>query len=99
MALTVRLAHLVWQNVNKLKGLHGKGIVRKRFWACIHMLMWEGAIEGNVGKHQRDMYWEGIAEEMRRLQTIGRGDIYVFDEFLEMRGSLGDSSEDSEEEP
>ena len=63
------------------------------------MLMCEGAIEGNVGKHQRDMDWEGMAEEMRRLQQIGRGDTYVFDEFLEMRGSLGDSPEDSEEEP
>ena len=31
--MTTKIAHLVWQNVNKLKGLQGRGIWRKRFWA------------------------------------------------------------------
>ena len=68
MSPRAQIAQQVWKNVNKLKGLKGKGIGRKRFWACIHMLMWEGAIEGNVGKHQQDMDWEGMAEEMVRLR-------------------------------
>ena len=44
ITMTPKIAHLVWQNVNKLKGLQGKIIGRKRFWACMHMPMWEGAI-------------------------------------------------------
>ena len=65
------------------------------------MLLWEGAIEGDVGQHYRDMEWEGMAEEnlMYRLQTIGRGGTYVFDRSMMLRGSLGDSPEDSEEDP
>ena len=63
------------------------------------MLLWEGAIEGDVGQHYRDMEWEGMAEEMYRLQPIGRGDTYVFGRSIIARGSLGDSPEDSEEEP
>ena len=27
------------------------GAVRQRFWACIHMLLWEGVIERVVGVH------------------------------------------------
>ena len=59
ITMTPKIAQLVWQNVNKLKGLQGKIIGRKRFWACMHMPMWEGAIDGSVGRHQRDMDWEG----------------------------------------
>ena len=35
--------------------------------------MQEGAIEGGVGRHYRDMEWEGMAEEMHKLKTIGSG--------------------------
>ena len=63
------------------------------------MLLWEGAIEGDVGQHYRDMEWEGMAEEMYRLKMIGRGGTYVFDRSMMLRGSIGDSSDDSEKEP
>ena len=46
---------------------------RARFWACMHMLMWEGLIEGSVGKHHRDRDWDGMAEEVKRLQALGKG--------------------------
>ena len=36
---------------------------------------------------------------MRRLQAIGRGDTYVLEPSQMLAGSIGDSPEDSEEEP
>ena len=97
--MTPRLAHLVWKNVNKLQGLRGAGVGRERFWACMHMLMWESLIEGSVGKHQRvsDRDWDGMAEEMQRLKAIEKGETYVFNPSLPLRGSLGDSPDGSEE--
>ena len=68
--MTPRLAQMVWQNVNKLAGLRGAGVGRARFWACMHMLMWEGLIEGSVGKHHRDRDWDGMAEEIKRLKAL-----------------------------
>ena len=77
--MTPKLAQEVWQNVKKLKGLRGKRVGRERFWVCMHMLMWESAIEASVGRHQRDRDWGGMAEEMRRLQAAGRWETYVFE--------------------
>ena len=60
--MTPQIAQTVWTNVNKLKGLKETGGPgRQRYWACINMLLWEGAIEGDVGVHPRDMEWEGMA--------------------------------------
>ena len=42
------------------------------------MLMWEGLTEGSVGKHHRDREWDGMAEEMKRLKALGKGEHYVF---------------------
>ena len=42
--MTPGLAQMVWQNVNKLAGLRGKGVGRARFWACMHMLTWENVL-------------------------------------------------------
>ena len=42
--MTPRLAQMVRQNMNKLAGLGGKGVGRARFWACMHMLMWEARV-------------------------------------------------------
>ena len=44
---------------------------RKRFWACMHMFMREGLVSGDVGTHHRDESWDGMADEMRKLQTLG----------------------------
>ena len=69
VVMTPHLAHLVWGNVKKLGGLTGNhGVGKRRFWACIRMLMWEGVIEGDVGKHYRDMEWEGMAEDLEMLR-------------------------------
>ena len=45
---------------------------RARFWACMHMLMREGLIEGSVGRHPRDKSWDGMADERKRLQALNR---------------------------
>ena len=38
-----------------------------------------------------------MAEEMKRLKAIGKGETYVFNPQCQLRGSLGDNPEDSEE--
>ena len=60
--MTSKLAHMVWQNVNKLHGLQGKGVGREKFWACMHMLMWESRIEpGECGttSARQGLGWDG----------------------------------------
>ena len=81
ITMTPQIAQRVWQNVNlnKLKGLQGKGVGRTRFWACMHMLMWEGGIEGSVGKHQRDMDWDGMGKDRRDIDAC-TGPLECFDE-------------------
>ena len=80
---------------NKLRGLKETGgLGRRRYWACINMLMWEEVIEGEVEVHPRDMGWEGMAEEMFRLQKISRGETYVYDELMALRD--GAQSKDNE---
>ena len=70
--MTPRLAAEVWRNTNTLAGLvEGDGAGRRRFWACMHMFKKEGLVRGNVGTHPRDESWEGMAEEMLRLQAMG----------------------------
>ena len=93
------------KNVKKLGGFAGDhGVAKGTFWACIHMLMtlWEGALslEGDdiVGKHYQDMEWEGMPEEMRRLQEIIRGGAYELGRVAIRMGSIEDSPEDSEED-
>ena len=52
--MTPQIGQKVWTNVNKLRGLtENGGPGRRRYWACINILMWEGAIEGEVGVHPR----------------------------------------------
>ena len=51
-----------------------------------------------MGQHHRDRDWDGMVEEMKRLTAIGKGETYVFNPESQLRGSLGDSPEDSEEE-
>ena len=93
--MTPQIAQKVWKNVNKLKGLkETRGTGRRRYRACIDMLMWEGVIEGEVGVHPQDMGWEGMAEEMFRLQRISRGKPYVYAELLALRD--GAQSKESE---
>ena len=70
--MTPRLAAEVWRNTNNLAGLvEGDGAGRRRFWACMHMFMKEGLVRGDVGTHTQDESWDGMAEEMLRLQTLG----------------------------
>ena len=70
--MTPNLATMVWQNPNKQAGLvEGGGAGRKRFWACIHMLMEEGLVQGEVGTQDRDERWEGMTDEMMALQRLG----------------------------
>ena len=72
--MTPMLAGMVWQNTNKLAGLvEGDGAGRVRFWACMHIFMREGLVSGDpdVGTHHRDESWDGMADEMRKLQTLG----------------------------
>ena len=58
------------QNTNKLAGLvEGDGAGRARFWACMHMFMREGLVSGDVGAHHRDESWNGMADEIRKLQV------------------------------
>ena len=85
--MTPHLAQLVWGNdiVKKLGGLTGKhAIGKRRYWACIHILLWEGVIEGDMGQHYRDIEWEGMASEgrSRGFQQKKRG-------FPEGSGSQG----------
>ena len=64
--MTPRQASMVWQNVNKLKGLRGKGVGRARFWACMHMLMWEGFIdpgECGIASSRQGLGWDGGGDE------------------------------------
>ena len=61
----------------------------------MHMLMREGLIEGSVGRHHRDRSWDGMAEEVRRLQALGTGS---HPPWGPLRDDLGDSPDDSEEE-
>ena len=89
--MTPRLAAMVLQNVNTLQGLRGRGMGRAKYWACLHMLMWEVLIEGSVGKHHCDREWDGMVEETKRLKALGKGEHYVFNPEDQLRGSLGDS--------
>ena len=66
---------------------------RARFWACIHMLMREGLIDGSVERHHRDKSWDGMADEMRRLQAM-----HTHPPLSPLRDDLQDSPEVSEEE-
>ena len=90
------LAAMVWQNTNKLAGLtQGGGAGRARFWACMHLLLREGLIDGSVWKHPRDKSCDGMADEVRRLQALGTG---KHPPKGPLRDDLGDSPDDSEEE-
>ena len=65
--------------------------------ACLSLH--EGTIDGDAGTHYLDLEWEGMAEEMQRLKTIGRGGTHVLARYLMLMRSLGDSPEDSEADP
>ena len=72
VVMTSKLAVLVWQDTNKLAGLvEGDGAGTRRFWACMHMFMKEGLMIGDVGTHPRNKSWDGMSEEMSRLQALG----------------------------
>ena len=63
--MTPRLAAMVLQNVNTLQGLRGRGVGRARYWACLHMLMWEGFIDGECGEasSRQGLGWDGGGDE------------------------------------
>ena len=87
------LAVKVWQDTNKLAGLVGRGVGRLRFWACMHMLRRDGLLLGDVERHHRDRSWDGMADEMRRLQAMN-----TCPPLGPLREDLQDSPEVSEEE-
>ena len=51
-----------------------------------------------MGKHHRNRDWDGMAEEMRRLNALRKGETYVHNPEDQLRGSLGDSPDNSEDE-
>ena len=97
------VAQRVWQNVHKLGGLKQTGGTgRKRFWACMNLLMREGFIEGEVGAHPVEMGWKDTAAEIERLIQVSQklrrerlledGDLPA----LEDRVQSGDSEDEEE---
>ena len=73
-------------------------IGRTRFWACINMLMMEGVIEGEVGKHPAEMGWADTAAEIEGLKQIRREQPLLDGEALALEDGVESEENDDEEE-
>ena len=73
--MTKGLSAAVWKNAHKQAGfVEGGGRGVRRFWACMHMFQEEGLLvdkDRGLEGRDRDLSWDGMAEEMARLQGIG----------------------------
>ena len=68
--MSARRVHLVWQHANTQPDFNEKGEGRKRFWACMNILMMEGCIEGEVRVYPAEMGWQDTVAELERLNYM-----------------------------